>query len=111
MQAPPTETGQPGSSRTAGGSLRQVEQSPSSRRQGWRPQYGKPNGAARGDQLTKALGWFSIGLGVAQLLAPRAMSRASGMAYHPVLMRAVGVREITAGVGILSQRKPANWLW
>lgn len=63
------------------------------------------------ERLAKGLGWFSIGLGMAQLLAPHAMSRATGVADHPVLMRTIGVREITAGVGILSQRQPAAWLW
>jgi uncharacterized membrane protein len=71
----------------------------------------KASGADRDERLAKALGWFSIGLGVAQLLAPRTMSRATGVSDHPFLMRAVGVREITAGVGILSQRQPAPWLW
>lgn len=65
----------------------------------------------RARQLAKALGWFSIGVGLAQLLAPRGISRAAGLAERPRLMRALGVREIASGVGILSQRTPANWLW
>ncbi|MFC7515602.1 SRPBCC family protein [Herbaspirillum sp. GCM10030257] len=73
-------------------------------------QYRAPN-AGRAEQLAKALGWFSIGLGLAQLLAPRQVSRAIGVAESPTLMRAIGARELTAGVGILSQRRPANWLW
>jgi uncharacterized membrane protein len=64
-----------------------------------------------GKRLAKALGWFSIGLGLAQLLAPRAISRASGVDDHPVLMRAIGMREIASGVGILNERKPTEWLW
>jgi uncharacterized membrane protein len=63
------------------------------------------------EQLAKALGWFSIGLGLAQLLAPRRMSRTIGVNDSPGLMRAVGAREIASGVGILSQRRPAGWLW
>ncbi len=68
--------------------------------------------ANRNAKLVKALGWFSIGLGAAQLLAPRRMSRMVGTAEdHPTLMRAVGAREIAAGVGLLSQRKATPWLW
>lgn len=69
-----------------------------------------PN-TARAEQLAKALGWFSIGLGLAQLLAPEKVSRAIGVADSPKLMRALGARELSAGIGILSQRRPANWLW
>jgi uncharacterized membrane protein len=68
-------------------------------------------GSDRSQQVIKALGWFSLGLGVAQLLAPRAISRAIGIAERPVLMRTVGMREIAAGVGILSQRQRGPWLW
>lgn len=82
-------------------------------------QYVSENGASRyrnqgsdrGRQLVKTLGWFSIGMGIAQLLAPRQMSRAVGASDSPKLMRSVGAREIAAGVGILSQRSPAPWLW
>jgi uncharacterized membrane protein len=71
----------------------------------------RSNGAARDEPLARALGWFSIGLGVAQILAPRAMSRTTGVADRPMLLRAVGVREIASGVGILSRRRPTPWLW
>jgi uncharacterized membrane protein len=65
----------------------------------------------RAEQLAKLLGWFSIGLGLAQLIAPRGMSRAIGVQERPNVMRALGAREIASGLGILSQRRPANWLW
>ena len=72
------------------------------------------NGSGRmfGDdhQLARALGWFSLGLGIAQLLAPRKVSRTIGMGDHPLLMRIVGLRELTCGLGILTQPNPATWL-
>lgn len=71
----------------------------------------RTDGADRSRQLAKALAWFSIGLGVAQLLAPRRMSRAVGVADRPMLWRAIGAREIASGVGILTQRRSAGWLW
>jgi len=67
--------------------------------------------AERNRQLAEALGWFSIGLGLAQLLAPRAVSRTIGVNDHPVLMRAFGMRELSSGIGILSQKKASGWLW
>ena len=60
-------------------------------------------------QLANALGWFSIGLGLAEILAPRALGRAIGVGEHPALMRALGVREITSGLGLLSQRAGGAW--
>ena len=62
-------------------------------------------------QLVTALGWFSIGLGIAQLLAPRTMARAIGAPESTNVMRTVGAREVAAGVGILSRREPSGWLW
>jgi hypothetical protein len=66
------------------------------------------------DSLTQFLGWFSVGLGTAQLLAPRAMCRivgASGNGASRTLMRLMGVRELTQGVGILTRPRPTIWLW
>lgn len=61
--------------------------------------------------LAKFLGWFSIGLGLVELLAPRQVARGSGVPEKSLLVRALGVREIASGVGILSRKQPSNWLW
>ena len=66
------------------------------------------------ERLANALGWFSIGLGLAQLAAPRGMARlvgASDDAGSRTVMRALGLREITTGVGILTRPRPAGWVW
>ena len=42
-------------------------------------------------QLSNFLGWFSIGLGLTQLIAPKALGRAIGVGDHPAIMRALGV--------------------
>jgi len=55
------------------------------------------------EQVANGLGWFSLGLGFAELFAPRLMSRVIGAREnHPTLMRIFGVREIAAGAMILS---------
>lgn len=61
--------------------------------------------------FARGLGWFSIGLGLAELLAPRALARAVGMAGREDLIRAYGLRELAAGLGILNSEHPAPWLW
>lgn len=62
-------------------------------------------------QLGQLLGWFSIGLGLAGLLAPRAIGRAIGVGDHPAALRALGVRELVSGLGLLSERVPGTWAW
>ncbi len=62
------------------------------------------------ESLERGLGWFSIGLGAAAVLAPRAVSWLSGV-RSPTLMRLVGTRELAAGIGILTQSDRAPWLW
>jgi uncharacterized membrane protein len=65
------------------------------------------------ERLANALGWFSIALGAAQVLAPRAVAKMIGT--DPTdekarLMRVMGLREISSGVGILSGRKTDAWM-
>ncbi len=59
----------------------------------------------------RVLGWFSIGLGLAELAMPRALSRAAGMPDRPTLVRCYGLREIGVGIGLLLSRDPQPWLW
>ena len=64
--------------------------------------------------LAQALGWFSIGLGAAELMAPAAMSRLIGTPLtsgNLSLMRAMGAREIGHGIAILTHPDSASPLW
>lgn len=63
------------------------------------------------NSLAVALGWFSIGLGLAELLMPRQVSRAVGVKESPNLVRSLGVRELVSGAGILRNRQQQGWLW
>lgn len=77
------------------------------------------NGGRRGplqdpERIAQALGWFSVGLGLAQLASPRGVSRFVGVTdsdENRKTMLAVGVRELAAGIGILSQPRPTPWVW
>jgi hypothetical protein len=69
-----------------------------------------PSSLGAPDRLGRALGWFSIGLGVTELLAPRLITRALGMQGSEGLVRAYGAREIGSGVLSLSLEKGAG-LW
>lgn len=63
-------------------------------------------------RLTQGLGLFSIGLGAAELAAPRAVARLSGIgdAHDPRVVRAMGAREVVTGLGLLSGRATSRWM-
>lgn len=63
------------------------------------------------DSLARFLGVFSIALGIAEVVAPRALARALGMEGRESLIRGYGLREIATGVGILASEDPAPWIW
>lgn len=65
-----------------------------------------------GRQMARALGWFSIGLGLVELVSPRRTATTLGLRGRSDTVRAFGLREIGAGIGILMDdgRRP-GWLW
>jgi uncharacterized membrane protein len=62
------------------------------------------------DSLARFLGWFGIGLGTAQLAAPRALCKMIGGGDERV-MRVMGLREVAQGSGILTRPRPTGFLW
>ncbi|HEX8096491.1 MAG TPA: hypothetical protein VF507_00585, partial [Pyrinomonadaceae bacterium] len=63
-------------------------------------------------RLARGLGWFSIGLGLAELLAPRGVAKVAGVKGNAALIRLFGLREIASGVAIFAQgRRPAAAVW
>ena len=64
-----------------------------------------PNDIARG------LAWFGIGLGAAELLAPRRVAQAAGLEGHETLVALFGAREIAAGAYMLATPHPQDRLW
>lgn len=63
------------------------------------------------ETLARGLGWFSIALGIGELIAPRAFSRLAGSEDRAGLTRLYGLRELVCGVGILASRNPGSFLW
>jgi hypothetical protein len=63
------------------------------------------------DSIARGLGWFSIALGLAQIVAPRTMARAAGVSTGAGVMRLYGLRELACGIGVLALRNPRPFLW
>jgi uncharacterized membrane protein len=61
------------------------------------------------------LGWFSVALGLTQLFAPRQVARLIGVdeddSTTQSLLRVVGIRELTCGIGLLSEPRSPAWAW
>ena len=57
------------------------------------------------------LGWFSLALGAVELLMPRQVARAAGIAGLEHAVRAYGVRELVTGAGLLLAKNKAPWAW
>ena len=66
------------------------------------------------ERFARRLGWLSIGIGLAQIAAPRGVARMIGVDDDETnrnTMFAIGVREIASGVGILMRDRPAGPVW
>lgn len=91
-------------------------------------------------RIAAGVGWFGIGLGLFELIAPRTLARLIGLEapstrwrgarsmtpaqlsqllpesgrgdpVHAFIIRGLGLREVLSGVGILARPRPAPWLW
>lgn len=69
-----------------------------------------PSSLGSADRLARTLGWFSIGLGLFEILAPGYLARSLGMRGREALIRAYGARELSSGVLSLSVDKSVG-LW
>ena len=81
------------------------------------PQFRRPAGPendprqAKAVKLARGLGWFSLALGVTEILAPRLIARATGVRGNAALIRAAGLREIISGIGLLTAHRQGPWIW
>ncbi len=59
--------------------------------------------------LARALGWVSIGVGLAALAVPGPLMKAIGLGDRPSLGRFLGVRDLVLGTGLLRGQNTAAW--
>jgi uncharacterized membrane protein len=66
------------------------------------------------ERVARGLGWFSIGLGLTQIAAPRGLARAIGLDDdddNRNTLFALGLREIASGVGVLTRSESPVPMW
>jgi hypothetical protein len=63
------------------------------------------------DKMARGLGYFSIALGIAELVVPGAICRAAGVRGLETAVRGYGAREVATGVAILTSHDPEPWIW
>jgi uncharacterized membrane protein len=66
------------------------------------------------EQLAITLGWFSVGLGMAQLIAPGAVAQAVGLPQNSSskrVLQAMGLRELATGLTVLARPGAPAPLW
>ena len=68
---------------------------------------GRAPDTLRADRAARALGWFSLALGMTEVLLAAQVARAAGLRGREGLIRACGLREIATGAAILVARRPA----
>ncbi|MHC1999967.1 cyclase dehydrase [Methylobacterium sp. WCS2018Hpa-22] len=61
-------------------------------------------------ELARGLGWFSVGLGLTEVVCADALARWLGMPRAAPVIRAYGVRELVQGAGILGSHDPTPWV-
>lgn len=69
------------------------------------------NNALRWKRASYALGWFSLALGAAELLAPKKIAKALSSEGHEGLIRSFGAREVVAGAGLLTDQGHGLRVW
>ena len=61
-------------------------------------------------KLAHGIGWVSIGVGPALVVAPTRMTKGFGMGERSNLGRFLGIRDLVLGAGLLRSENRAPWL-
>jgi uncharacterized membrane protein len=67
-----------------------------------------------GNQAAVGLGLLGLGVGLAEVFAPRAVARLLGVrrgSFTTGLVRGLGARELVTTAGLLASRRTKGWLW
>lgn len=65
----------------------------------------------KGETLVPILGWFSLGLGLAEIAAPKKVAKLAGLSNGRGVVKAFGVREVISGFAVLAAPVAKYGLW
>lgn len=91
-----------------------MERQPHQHTNGWQDGQSQHQGSAAGNGLARGLALLSLGLGLAQVAAPAGVAKLIGLDEddrNEKLMRAIGLRELAMGIGMLTQPTTPGWAW
>jgi hypothetical protein len=69
-----------------------------------------PSSLTSADRLARALGWFSVALGMVELVSPQRLANSIGLDGREGLIRAYGARELASAIPTLSVDKHVGLL-
>lgn len=69
------------------------------------------NGGLVWKRVSYGLGWFSLALAAAELIAPKKIAKALSSEGHEGLIRAFGAREAIAGAGLVTDQGHGLRVW
>jgi hypothetical protein len=61
--------------------------------------------------MARGLGWFSLALGLTELVAPGTIKRNVGTPGPKGVLQAYGAREMAGGLAILASDRPVSMVW
>lgn len=109
-----THLGEPSVARAPTTARPDEASTPARKRSNKRSNLKLPDRGRRTQRLADGLAVVSLGLGLAEVLAPGPMARFVGVRDHRSARRAMmlmGLRELACGVGLMTARRRGPWLW
>ena len=87
---------------------------PEGRQRAWDAQPFDGNPRSGAERLAMGLGWFSLGFGAAEIVAPGALAQLMGI--RPTTktnkaIRALGLSKVASGISLLSRPSDTGWMW
>lgn len=66
---------------------------------------------SRADATARGLGYFSVGLGLIELVSPRLVCRIAGIRGKEAAVRLFGARELATGIALVTTHDATPWIW
>src|SRR4051812_45325864 len=72
---------------------------------------GREHGNNAASKMAQSLGWLGVGLGLTEIVAPRAFEKMAGITRNSSDSRLNAVRKIATGIGTLAKPQSSLGFW